>query len=296
MKKIPVQALYDNCRMMLDEHWGYIYGTAGVKCTQAVIDQSIERFPKNADMTRRYGKQWLGRMVTDCSGVMAYIWKKYGKSIPHGSTSMVSQKFIVDFSSTPKPGYAALVDPTPDTDDNNHIGIVAEDGKHVYEARGTAYGFVYSELDKRFTKFGRFADVDYGEGSEIMPSDDGTRVYHKARVNTNSGPLNVRSGPGTDNDVIFKIPKGTIVDVMFEYENGWAFVDEDGDQGYVDGRYLRRIESSEPSSDEGDQSPSESDQCDPGPLRTILRHVGDDNITIELVGKWEVYGIVGGSD
>lgn len=277
MSKIPVQALYDNCRMMLEERWGYIYGTAGVKCTQAVIDQSIERFPKNADMTRRYGPQWLGRMVTDCSGVMTYIWKKYGKSIPHGSTSMVSQKYIVDFSSTPKPGYAALVDPTPDTPDNNHIGIVAEDGKHVYEARGTAYGFVYSPLDKWFTKFGRFKDVDYGEGSEkIMPSDDGTRVFYKAKVNTTSGPLNVRSGPGTDNDVIFKLPKGTIVDVMFEYDTGWAFVDEDGDQGYVKASYLLKVE----------DTPKDVPEEKPNDPITILTRA--DGVTITLKGEWTV--------
>lgn len=290
MSKIPVQALYDNCRMMLDEKWGYIYGTAGVKCTQAVIDQSIERFPKNADMTRRYGPQWLGRMVTDCSGVMTYIWKKYGKTIPHGSTSMVRQAYIVDFSSTPKPGYAALVDPTPDTDDNNHIGIVAEDGKHVYEARGTAYGFVYSELDKRFTKFGRFADVNYGEGrEEIVPSEDGTRVFYQARVNTTSGPLNVRSGPGTDNDVIFKLSKGTLVDVMFEYPNGWAFIDEDGDQGYVKASYLVKTPTeaevqhmldklNDPSNFHPETAPTD-------PVTTLTRA---DGVTITLKGEWKI--------
>lgn len=125
---------------------------------------------------------------------------------------------------------------------------------------------------------------------------DGDKVIYRAEVITESGPLNVRSGPGTQYDKIGKLPKGEVVDVMVECPGNWYYIDDDGDQGYVDGRYLRRIESSEPSSDEGDQSPSEPDQSDPGPLRTILRHIGDDNITIELVGKWEVYGIVGGSD
>ena len=256
-RKIPVSALYKYCKQMQEENWGYIYGTAGVKCTQAVIDQSIERFPKNADMTRRYGPQWLGRMVTDCSGVMVYIWKQFGLKIPHGSSSIVAQKYIVDCGDTPHPGWAALVAPTPDTPDNNHIGIVAEDGKHVYEARGTAYGFVYSPLDKRFTKFGRFNDVDYGE---VNPLPDGEKLNRRAEVITKKDPLNMRTGPGVGYDIIGKIPKGTIVDVWTKCENNWYFVDDDGDQGYVDGQYLAFLPPVSPKPEEDDKEPTSDDE------------------------------------
>lgn len=244
-QKIPVKALYDYCEMMLRNHWGYIYGTAGVKCTQAVIDRSIERFPKNADMTRRYGKKWLGHMVTDCSGLIVYIYKQFGLKIPHGSSSIVRQGYIVDCGPTPHPGWAALADPTPDTPDNDHIGVIQADGVTVVEAKGTQSGVVTSKItDKRWTKFGRLKDVDYSEEVDD-PMPDGEKVTYRAEVITKSGPLNVRSGPGTQYDKIGKLPRGEIVDVMVECPNGWMYVDDDGDQGYVDGRYLARVQPEE---------------------------------------------------
>lgn len=259
MSKIPVQALYDNCEMMLNERWGYIYGTAGVRCTQAVIDKSIERFPKNAEMTRRYGPQWLGRMVTDCSGLIVYIYKQFGLKIPHGSSSMVRQGYIVDCGPTPHPGWAALVDPTPNTPDNDHIGIVQEDGVTVVEAKGTRYGVVKSKVtDSKWNKFGRFKDVDYS--GEVSPLPDGEKMSRRAEVITKKDPLNMRTGPGVRYDIIGKIPKGTIVDVWTKCENNWYFVDDDGDQGYVDGQYLAFLPPVSPKPEEDDKEPTSDDE------------------------------------
>lgn len=282
MKKIPVKTLYDVCETMLRDHWGYIWGTAGVLWT-AEKQKAVTN-----EMAQKYGSKWIGHFVTDCSGVMVYIWKLCGMKILHGSNSIRRQS-VGALTNLPKPGYAAF---KVRGDDYYHIGIVAADGQTVYEAQGTIAGFTTTPAS-RWDCFAPFKDVQY---EEVMPMPDGDKVIYRAEVITESGPLNVRSGPGTQYDKIGKLPKGEIVDVMVECPNGWMYVDDDGDQGYVDGRYLRRVDASEPSSDEGDQSPSEPDQSDPGPLRTILRHIGDDNITIELVGKWEVYGIVGGSD
>ena len=244
MSKIPVSALYEYCEMMLRDHWGYIYGTAGVKCTQKTIDNAIAKFPKYAATTKKYGPQWIGYMVTDCSGVMVYIWRQYGKTIPHGSSSMVKQKYIVDCSDTPRPGYAALVDPTPDTDDNDHIGIVAEDGVTIYEAKGTQYGFTTSTIkDKRWTKYGRFVDVDYeckeNGGESVDP-------MYTAVVNTQSGNLNMRSGPGKTYSSFMSIPKGATVEVIAEYENGWDCVRYNGKIGYVSAEYLKPENNSDP--------------------------------------------------
>lgn len=240
---IPVSFLYEQCQRMLDEHWGYIWGTAGVKWTKEKQEKATR------DMTVQYGSQWIGHMVTDCSGVMVYIWKQYGLSIPHGSSSMVKQGYIVDCSSEPKPGYAALVDPTPDTPDNEHIGIVLEDGVTVFEAKGTKAGCVTSKVtDKKWTKFGRFADVDYEEVEPI--------VVYRAVVNTESGSLNVRAGNGKSNPVIFKLVKGAEVDVLMEYPDGWCFVrDNQNRQGYCMGSYLKEIQPA-PQDPEPDPEPA----------------------------------------
>ena len=232
--KIPVKALFENCQMMLHDHWGYIWGTAGVMCTQAVIDKAANNTHNpNSEITEKYGKQWLGHMVTDCSGVMEYIWKKYGLKIPHGSSSMVREGYIKNCGAVPKAGYAALVDPTPDTPDNNHIGIVSEDCQYVYEAKGTRTGFVKSKLSEtKFNKFGMFKDVDY-EGS-----DKSLKTPYYATVATNSGPLNVRSGPSTDYPKIGKVQKGQTV-IVKTHNTEWDFINADGLQGYVSTAYRK---------------------------------------------------------
>ena len=236
--KIPVKEVYRYLDTMLSEKWGYIWGTAGIKCTQAVIDKAANNPSNpNPEITEKYGKQWLDHMVTDCSGVMVYIWKQYGLKIPHGSSSMVRQGYIVDCGPTPNPGWAALVDKTTDTPDNDHIGIVGEDGVTVYEAKGTRYGFVTSKVtDSKWTKFGRFKDVDYGE--EDIPVPPVSDTYF-ATI-TGDG-VRVRSGPGTNYQKVGaeNLNKGTEVEVLADCGN-WKFcrVTSDNRQGYVFSKYV----------------------------------------------------------
>ena len=139
MGKIPLEGLYSYMKMMLGNNWGYIFGTAGKVWTQADQDKTTN------EMAQKYGSKWIGHHVADCSGVMVYIWKQYGLSIPHGSNSMVKQGYIVDISTTPKAGYAAFVYKS-ENNDYSHIGIVGEDGQTVYESKGTASGFVTSKV------------------------------------------------------------------------------------------------------------------------------------------------------
>lgn len=265
MKKIPVQALYVKCEQMLFEEWGYIWGTAGKLWTQKDQDNA------DREMTVKYGQKWVGHYVTDCSGVMVYIWKQYGLKIPHGSSSMVKQGYIVDCGSEPHPGWAALVDDTPDTPDNTHIGIVLEDGVTVFEAKGTQAGCVTSKVtDRKWTKFGRFKDVDYtGEEAPKM-----TPPY-LAEVTTVSGSLNVRTGPGTNYNIIGKIPKGSTVKVVSEIST-WAFVNYDGLQGYASLSFLTPLEEIN-----DDTVPDE-------PTDAFTRLRCTDGTEIKLCGVWEV--------
>lgn len=277
--KIPVAKVYEYLDMMLRDKWGYIYGTAGTLWTQSKQNSTTN------EMAQKYGSKWIGHMVTDCSGVMVYIWRQFELKIPHGSSSMVRQGYIVDCGPDPHPGWAALVDKTPDTPDNSHIGIVGADGVTVYEAKGTQAGFVTSKVtDSKWSKFGRFKDVDYNESGEDEPMDGGTQVSYRAVVVTKSSPLNLRSGPGVEYPKIGKVNRGEIVDVWMEYPNGWRYIDDDGDTGYVDGQYLRQIEAPAP---EPKPDPDENDQG-AAEVLTILR-CKDNDVTIALVGEWEVY-------
>ena len=297
--KIPLREWYAYLQRLLDEKTGYIYGTAGVLCTQKTINASIARYPENAAMTRRYGKQWIGHNVTDCSGVPLPIARKYGIRLPHGSSSLVCQGYIVDCGPDPHPGWAALVDPTPGTPDNKHIGYVGPDGFTIYEARGTRDGFCTSTIeDKRWTKYGRMTFIDYGEEeADPVPEDGGTRVYYRAEVATENGKLNVRSGPGTEYGVLFRLASGSVVDVIFEYPSGWDWISDDGDHGYVSHKYLRKVEGAAaeeiPSDGEtssvspGRLTPSPEGEGKDGKGMTLLR-CRENSVTIGLMGDWEI--------
>ena len=93
---------------------------------------------------------------------------------------------------------------------------------------------------------------------------NGVREYN-AVVTVKSGRLNMRSGPGPEYPVIFKLTNGTPVLVVSEYPNGWAFVDEDGTQGYVSLAYLTptdRPESAQDAPEGGDgQTPAPADEA-----------------------------------
>ena len=296
--KIPVERVYEYLEMMLRDKWGYIYGTSGQLWTQSKQNTTTN------DMAQRYGSRWIGHMVTDCSGVMVYIWRQFGLKIPHGSSSMVRQGYIVDCGPDPHPGWAAIVDHTPDTPDNTHIGIVGRDGKTVYEAKGTQAGFTTSKVtDSKWSKFGRFKDVNY---EEVEPVPSGKQVSYKAEVTTNKGSLNIRKGPGIDPNTgdlyekIGSVRKGTIVDVWTECDNGWRFIDDDGDQGYVDGRYLTKVEGTKapetssvgsadsfPKGEASSAFPSgEGGAAAPEEVTRLRRADGTE---IWIHGDWEVY-------
>ena len=257
---------------MLDEKWGYIWGTAGEMWTaekQKNLENHYDADDPNRGMSVRYGKKWIGHRVADCSGVLVFIYKQFGLSIPHGSSSMVRQKYIVDCGPTPHPGWAALVDPTPDTPDNKHIGVVGPDGKTVYESKGTQAGFTTSSVtDKKWKKFGRLAAVDYNSG-EVIPM---VPIY-QARVTTSGGSLRLRSGPSTSSQTLAKIPNGTVLDI-YKDENGWSETVYNGTKGYCSDEFLTKIGGDTP-----DVEPAE---------RTVL--VRSDGTEIALEGLWSIRG------
>ena len=98
---IPYKKLFPYLQQMLDEEWGYIWGTAGVLWTE-----EKQKAVENA-MAQKYGAKWINHMVTDCSGVMVYIWKQFGLKIPHGSNSIKNQS-VGKLQNLPAPGYAAF--------------------------------------------------------------------------------------------------------------------------------------------------------------------------------------------
>jgi len=72
-----------------DVNGGYIYGTQGIEWTQArqtAMENNKKDDPNYAESIR-YGKQWIGHKVWDCSGLTKQGAKQAGAEIHHGSNS-----------------------------------------------------------------------------------------------------------------------------------------------------------------------------------------------------------------
>ena len=176
---IESQALIDKFRYALDNHWGYIWGTAGVEWTAAKQKQKVNymiknfgsNWQKNADAKNNnyyraalYGDKWIGHFVADCSGLFYWAFKQLGGSIAHGSNSIfdrycTSKGIITDqIRKTMIPGTAVFVDKSGN---KSHIGLYVGNGK-VIEAAGTESGVCTSNLSAgKWTYWGTLKNVSY---------------------------------------------------------------------------------------------------------------------------------------
>ena len=230
MASIPVAKLKEEFQGFLDEERGYILGTAGVVCTQAVIDDSCERFPDNAETTRKYGPQWLGRKVDDCSGAFSDAFKRNGGYCPHGSNSIWDNKTtIIGYVKDGNvPDGAAVYKEREDSSksdgvDQYHVGLHMGD-KSVIESKGTRYGFVRSKLST-WDSWGKLKGVAY----EV-------KVIGIAKVKTSGGSLCMRRYPNQKD--FAKIPNGKSVNVLDMSNPEWWIVQYSGMEGYVAAQYL----------------------------------------------------------
>lgn len=125
-------------RRALAEKWGYIWGGTGQVHTQRAQDSATRA------QTIRYGQQWVGRRVADCSGLFWWAYKQLGGYMYHGSNTMW-RKYAAAKGSLHggkrtdgqplKPGTAVFL---TKGSDRHHVGLYVGDGE-VIEAKGTAY-------------------------------------------------------------------------------------------------------------------------------------------------------------
>lgn len=218
---INVDSLISVFQLMYKEHWKYEWGAA------------------------RKG-------VVDCSGAFVYAYKKLnGPPIEHSSNA-IARKYVGAFTKDPVPGYAAFkwrpdsAGKTParwkdGKGDYYHVGLVDDSGKYVLNAKGTNSGFCRDPVSGWYV-FAPLNAVNYdakeGRGWSVTP--------YNAIVDVTSGRLRIRSGPSTEDEIVESVPKDTPVVVLAEFDTDgdgkadWAFVDEDGTQGYASMRYLKR--------------------------------------------------------
>ena len=185
--KILSNDLIAKFREALDDHWGYIWGTAGIEWTAAKQKQKVDYmvnkygkdWQKNADAKEDnyykaalYGSKWIGHRVADCSGLFAWAFKQLGGSIAHGSNSIWDRycsakgKIVNGRKANGgelAPGTAMF---TGTDKEKPHIGLYVGDGK-VIEASGTQAGVCVSNLkDGKWKYWGELKNVKLEKSAE----------------------------------------------------------------------------------------------------------------------------------
>ena len=175
-KVISTTALIEKFQQALADVWGYIWGTAGEKWTaakQAELEKTTD--PDRAN-SRKYGKQWIGHMVADCSGLFSWAFKQLGGYMYHGSDTMY-RKYCTDHgelkkgkrtdNATLKPGTAVFV---WNGTKYSHVGLFVGNGL-VIEAMGAKNGVTTTKVTaSKWTHWGELKGVDYsGTQPEPVP-------------------------------------------------------------------------------------------------------------------------------
>lgn len=177
---ITGKQLAEKVEVAYKEKWGYIWATAGeiwTEAKQATFNKKYYSDPvKYADykLGVRWGKKWIGKKVTDCSGLVKWAMKQLGvtSGIYHGSNSQFSKNCVMKgkIVKGTKIPVGALIFTGNVEGQHNHVGILVDE-KTVCEAKGTTSGVVHTALSNRkWTWWGLLRGVVYTEiESEAAP-------------------------------------------------------------------------------------------------------------------------------
>ena len=168
---ITANDLISKFQYALSNKWGYIWGAAGGKWTQAQQDRATR------EQTVKYGQKWVGHNVADCSGMFTWAFKQLGSTMYHGSDTMY-RKWCVENGTLSKgqrtdgqelkPGTAVFTWKEKDKK-YGHVGLFIGNGT-VIEAYGTQKGVITSKVtETRWTHWGELKDVSFN-GVEPAPA------------------------------------------------------------------------------------------------------------------------------
>ena len=176
---ITPEALIGKFRQALDEHWGYIWGTAGEAWTEAKQKELEKTTDSSRAQGRKYGSKWIGHRVADCSGLFSWAFKQLGGYMYHGSDTMY-RKYCVEKGELSKgkrtdcaalkPGTAVFV---WNGSNYSHVGLYVGDGI-VIEAMGTIKGVTTTKVSAgKWTHWGELTGVDYaGENEQLTMNNE----------------------------------------------------------------------------------------------------------------------------
>lgn len=115
---------------------------------------------------------------------------------------------------------------------------VREQDSVLYIDGSTSSGALKDQLWEKYNTI----DPDFRAGDLILNIDASAAAGTKAKVNTQSSNLNIRKGPGTDQEIIGKAAHAEIITVVSRANNLWSLVRTDkGEEGYVYSQYLTPV-------------------------------------------------------
>ena len=166
---IAAAALVNEFQYAYDNKWGYIWGTAGVKWTQARQDALEKTTDSNRAQGRKYGSKWIGHMVADCSGLFSWAFAKLGGYMYHGSNTMWD-KYCTDKGDLKDgkrtdgkellPGTAVFCY-NASKKNRGHVGLYVGNG-WVIEDASTTQGVIRSKItNSKWVEWGELKGVDY---------------------------------------------------------------------------------------------------------------------------------------
>lgn len=234
MAEIRTADLIAKFQYALDNKWGYILGTAGIKWTQAKQDAAT------GDTAKAYGKKWIGHYVADCSGLFTWAFKELGGYMYHGSNTMwnkycVAKGKLVNGKRSDgkelKPGTAVFV--LKNGNDRSHVGLYIGNGK-VIEASSTQTGVIMTDItNKKWAEWGELKGVDYNT-STPKEEEKPTSVSIGSAV-VNATKVALRSAPSTNASILTRVDKGQRVQVL---DGEWTRVTYQGKTGYMMTKFL----------------------------------------------------------
>lgn len=112
---------------------------------------------------------------------------------------------------------------------------VREQNNVLYIDGATPSGAVKDNLWNVYNQI----DPDFRAGDLILNIDASAAAGSKAKVATQSSNLNIRKGPGTDQQIVGKAAHNEIVNVISKANDQWSLIRTDnGEEGYVFSQYL----------------------------------------------------------
>ena len=239
---INVKDFLQKIQIPLMQQWGYIYGTSGIMWTASLQKAYSQPSRTNWKKTKAYGSKWIGRMVTDCSGLIRWACLQLGEKVAHHSHYLYTDYCrnkgkLVNGSRADgtQPLVGSLVFLTNQEGRKHHVGVYIGEGI-VEEAKGTQYGVVTSQLS-HWDAWGQLKCISYDNKAEEKPQE-----VVKYAITTNPGSyLNLREKPDKKSQSIAHIPSNTKVVLLEKTNQKWWKVKYNGHTGYAAKQYLKEV-------------------------------------------------------